>query len=121
VATYFADDRESALRVGYEANEWTMPIDWPTYRKVCESWLVLAIQRDGETIGAFFLSPDGEGHTAIVKPWRRRWATKSIVRQLRSMMRFTQIAQGHEQKMGSILRRMGMTQNGNRWEFSHGD
>lgn len=107
MATVLVPDREKALRVGYEANDWTRPVDYELYVKTTEGWDLQCIERDGQCIGTFYRHPAGEIHLAILRPWRKRWATKGLMRQILSAPRVsTRVVPGHDH-MYDILHRWG--------------
>lgn len=109
MTTQIVDDRDTALRVGYEATDWREPIDEATYRMFLEDWSVQAIMRDNTCIGAVFRRDD-ELHVSILPGWRRQWLTKGLLRQLFSNATTrTRVTLGHEY-MHDILHRLGFVQ-----------
>lgn len=107
--TQIVNDRELGLRVGYEATDWTVPIDEDTYLMAVEPWTVQALVRDGECIGAVYRRAD-ELHVSILPEWRKKWATKGLLRQLFGTLPVrTKVTPGHEY-MYDILRRLGFVQ-----------
>ena len=106
MTTQIVDDRQTALRVGYEATEWREPIDEDTYRMFLADWTVQAIMRDNACIGAVFRRGD-ELHVSILPGWRRKWLTKGLIRELfGNATTRTRVTPGHEY-MHDILRRLG--------------
>ena len=106
--TLITDDRSTAMRVGYEATDWSASVSFDEYERALEDWVVQALQRDGETIGAVF-TKDGEIHVSIRPDWRRRWATKGLLRDLLDKPIRTRVTPGHEY-MNDILKRLGFTE-----------
>jgi hypothetical protein len=110
MTTHITDDRQAALRVGYEATDWHVPMEEATFRMCMEGWQVQALVRDNETIGAVFRRGD-ELHLSILPGWRCRWATKGLLRQLfGNTTTRTRVTPGHEYYMHDILRRLGFVQ-----------
>lgn len=109
MTTILADDRVTGLRVGYIATDWNSLIPFKQYKDFLSDWSVQTIIRDGKAIGAVF-KKDGEVHVSIVKPWRRRWMTKNLIKEILSSASYTVVTPGHEHYMSSILQRLGMTQ-----------
>lgn len=110
--TELVDNRELALRVGYEATDWPMPIAFTDYLSAMAAWDVKAIVRDDKCIGAAYFNGD-ELHVSILPEWRRKWATKGLLRTLFAKDRITtRVTPGHEYMHG-ILERLGFSnQNG---------
>ena len=109
MATVIVDDRAAALRVGYEATDWSTPMTFDAYEDALRDWTVRAIRRDGEIIGAVF-TKDGELHVSIRPDWRRRWVTKGILRELFAEPVKTRVTAGHEYMRG-VLARLGFTEH----------
>ena len=108
--TQIIDDRESGLRIGYEATDWSAPISFETYCAAVKDWVVKAIKRDDLIIGAVYYKDD-ELHVSILPEWRRLWVTKGILRQLFSGPRVTtKVTPGHEHMYG-ILKRLGFKES----------
>ena len=107
--TRIVDDRELGIKVGYEATEWTRPIDEYEYREALDEWTVQAIMRDGECIGAVYRKTDTL-HVAVLPKWHKQWATKGLLRELFNELPIrTRVTPGHEY-MHDILRRLGFVQ-----------
>jgi hypothetical protein len=51
---------------------------------------------------------NGETHVSVLPKWRRRWATKGLVKEILSDMRFTRVADGHDFMYG-VLERLGFS------------
>lgn len=106
MTTLLHDDRSLALKVGYEATDWNNPISYAEYERQLESWDVQAVVRDGECIGAIFRK-NGEVHASILPKWRKRWATRGLLRAMFSGEQVkTRVSVGHEY-MHDILARLG--------------
>lgn len=108
MATTVVDDRAAALAVGFEATDWSFPVTFEQYAQALSDWTIRAIQRDGEIIGAVF-DKDGEVHVSVLPPWRKKWATKGLLRELFSPPVKTSVAEGHEY-MCEILVRLGFVE-----------
>lgn len=107
MTTRIVDDRDLALAVGFQATDWPEPIDYEEYLAISNDWQVYVIIRDERPIGALF-KKNGETHVSILPNWRRRWATKGLLKEILSDMRFTRVAEGHDFMYG-ILERLGFT------------
>ncbi|MFC0302782.1 hypothetical protein ACFSTI_25170 [Rhizorhabdus histidinilytica] len=84
MSTKLGDNRDAALKVGFEAIDWPYPITFEQYLEAFKDWVVRAIERDGVPIGTAF-THDGELHIAILPQWRRRWVTRNILCELFDM------------------------------------
>ena len=51
MATEIVDDRPTALKIGYAATDWSMPVEYETYEAFAADWDVKLLARDGEPIG----------------------------------------------------------------------
>ena len=112
MTTVLVNDRETALRVGYEATDWNGSVSFDDYRKAMESWTIQCIVRNDECIGSLFRKDD-EIHVSILPAWRGKWATKGFLRQLLQGSRVvTKVAEGHDY-MFSILQRLNFKQSDN--------
>ena len=106
MTTHLTYDRDLALRVGYEATDWTTPIAFEDYANSVKDWTMQAIMRNGECIGAVFRHND-ELHVSILPKWRKIWATKNLLRELFNAPRVTtRVTNGHDH-MYDILARLG--------------
>lgn len=104
--TQFVDDRETALRVGYDATDWSSPISFEDYRLAVKDWIIKAISRDGQVIGAAYRKDD-EVHVSVLPEWRCVWLTKGVLRELFDGPRVTtKVTPGHDY-MYDILKRLG--------------
>jgi hypothetical protein len=111
VTTKLENNRELALQIGHAATEWSTPVTFEQYATALKDWNVQVIVRDDEPIGAVF-KKDGEVHVSIVKPWRRKWATRGVIKQIFDSANHTTVTSGHEHYMFDILQRLGMSQVG---------
>ena len=110
MTTQLIDDRESALRVGYEATDWSAPVLFEDYRNSVNDWIIKAIKRDDEIIGAVYRKDD-ELHVSVLPQWRRVWVTKGLLRQLFDGSRVTtKVTPGHDY-MYDILKRLGFKES----------
>lgn len=108
--TLLLDDREAALRVGYDATDWSAPIVYEEYRISVKDWIIKAISRDGQIIGAVYLNGD-ELHVSVLPEWRKRWLTKGLLKQLFSGPRVTtKVTAGHDY-MYDVLKRLGFKES----------
>lgn len=105
MTTQIINDRILGLKIGYAATDWPEPILYEDYLSVSSDWQVSVIIRDTEPIGAVFRR-DGETHVSIMPHWRRRWATKGLIKELLADTRYTTVAAGHDFMYG-ILERLG--------------
>lgn len=106
MTTQLVDDREAALRVGYEATDWSAPVLFDDYRAGVKDWIIKAIVRDNTCIGAAFRK-DNEVHVSVLPEWRCRWITKGLLRELFSGPKVTtKVTPGHDY-MYDILDRLG--------------
>lgn len=106
--TTLGENRDEALRAGYEAADWPMEIPFDVYTAVLQPWRVQSIERDGKCIGALYRNDEsGEVHAAILPEHRRRWATRGLLREIFSAPNVnTSVSAGHEFMYG-ILGRLG--------------
>ena len=110
MTTQLVDDRETALRVGYEATDWNAPMVFEDYCAAVKDWTVKAIKRDDSVIGAVYRK-DNELHVSILPEWRRVWVTKGLLRQLFSGPKVTtKVTHGHDY-MYDILKRLGFKES----------
>lgn len=105
MTTKIVDNRELGLLIGYAATDWAQPIRYEDYEGIASDWQVSVLIRDTEPIGAIF-KRDGETHVSILPKWRRRWATKGLVKEILADMRYTKVADGHDFMYG-VLERLG--------------
>jgi hypothetical protein len=110
MTTQLVDDRETALRVGYEATDWNAPMVFEDYCAAVKDWTVKVIKRDDSVIGAVYRKDD-ELHVSILPEWRRIWVTKGLLRQLFSGPKVTtKVTSGHDY-MYDILKRLGFKES----------
>ena len=109
MATYLKDDRETGQNIGYVATDWDSVPRFCSYVEFLADWDVKTICRDGEAIGAAFFRGD-ELHVSILPAWRKRWATKGILRELFDRDRVeTRVSQSGQFMIG-ILERLGFVE-----------
>ena len=105
------DDRQTGLRVGYEATDWNHPVSFEHYAAAMKDWTIKAVVKDGLPIGAFYKKGD-EIHFSIQPEWRGRWLTKKIKREVFDCGRVTtKVTPGHDY-MIPILNRLGFKDDG---------
>ena len=105
------DDRQTALKVGFEATDWTAPVAFDTYADALKGWIIRTIERDGQPIGALY-EKDDELHLSIKPEWRKKWLTKQLKRDLFDRKRVTtRVTPGHEFVL-PILDRLGFKDDG---------
>ena len=105
MTTKIVNDRGLGLKIGYAATDWAQPIEYEDYEGIASDWQVSVLIREQEPIGVIF-KRDGETHVSILPKWRRRWATKGLLKEILSDMRYTKVADGHDFMYG-ILERLG--------------
>jgi hypothetical protein len=109
VSTELVDDRDTALAVGYVATDWTHVVPFDAYCEALEPCRVQAIVRNQQCIGALYRLGD-EVHVSVLPDYRRRWASKGLLKQIFSGARVTtRVVPGHEY-MYDILTRLGFVQ-----------
>lgn len=118
MATRLVDDRETALRVGFKATDWTRTVLFEDYLSALESWTIKAVLRDDQCIGAVYFN-DGEVHASILPEWRGKWVTRGLLREMfDSPVVTTQVVPGHEFMFG-ILERLGFEKEDSKWVLKH--
>lgn len=106
MTTKITDKREVALRIGYDATDWTKPMTFEAYQQGLADWDVQCIERDDEPIGAIFRKGD-ELHLSVLPKWRGNWLTKGLYKELFLGKKVvTQVTPGFEQ-MYAVLERIG--------------
>lgn len=76
------------------------------YIAALNDWTVQTIVRDETCIGAFYCK-NGEVHVSILPEWRKKWATRGLLREILSRKNVhTRITPGHDYMHG-ILNRLG--------------
>lgn len=106
MTTKIVNDRETGLKVGFQATDWSQQILFDDYAKALENWVIKTIQRNDEPIAAIY-QKDDELHVSVLPQWRRKWLTKSLYNELFVGKRVvTKVAPGHEY-MYDILHRIG--------------
>jgi len=111
MATTLINDRDLGLQIGFDATDWAQPVEYAVYCEALKDWQVQVIVRDNENIGAVY-KKDGEFHVSILRPWRKRWATKGLLRAVLDSVNKTKVSPGHEHYMFNLLARLGMTHTG---------
>jgi len=107
--TYLVNDRETGLRVGYDATDWSSPVAYEDYENAMADWGVALVMKNDDPCGAMFLR-DEELHFSILPEWRKRWATKEFLHSLFDGRRFvTRISPGSEHMVG-VMERLGFKQ-----------
>ena len=110
MTTQLIDDRETALKVGYKATDWSSPIAFDDYCSAVNDWTIKAIKRDDNVIGAVYRKDD-ELHVSILPEWRRMWVTKGLLKQLFVGPKITtRVTSGHDY-MYDILKRLGFKES----------
>lgn len=110
MTTQLIDDRETALRIGYKATDWSEPIAFEDYCSAVKDWTIKAIKRDDDVIGAVY-KKDDELHVSILPEWRRIWVTKGLLKQLFNGSKITtRVTSGHDY-MYDILKRLGFKES----------
>jgi len=112
MATQLVEDRETALRVGYKATDWSSPIAFENYCELVKDWTVTALKRGDDVIGAAYKKGD-ELHISVLPEWRKKWFSKSLWRDFFQSGRVTtKVTPGHDY-MYSILKRLGFKESDN--------
>ena len=122
MTTELVNDRNLGLTVGYLATDWTKPVDYSVYEDRLSDWVVMAVMRDQEPLGAMYYR-DGEIHFSILPEWRRKWLTKGLLVQLLGLPRLiTRVTPGHEY-MYDVLAKVGFQRDGDLLvrDLTHGD
>ena len=110
MSTQLLDDRDAALRVGYEATDWSAPISFENYCAGVKDWTISAIKRDGNIIGAVY-KKDDELHISVLPEWRKKWLTKSLWKNFFQSGRVTtKVTLGHDY-MYDVLKRLGFKES----------
>ena len=108
--TQLLDDRDAALRVGYEATDWSTPMSFENYCAAVKDWTISAIKRDGDIIGAVY-KKDDELHISVLPEWRKKWLTKSLWKNFFQSGRVTtKVTPGHDY-MYDVLKRLGFKES----------
>lgn len=106
MTTKIINDRETGLKVGFAATDWSQQIVFDEYAKALENWEIKTIEKDGKPIGAIY-QQDDELHVSILPEWRRKWFTKGLYRELFVGKKVTtKVTPGHDY-MYDILHRIG--------------
>jgi len=113
VTTTLTDNREAALKVGFDAVKWPDGLSYDAYQAAFAPWEVKAIERDGECIGAAY-TKDCELHIAIDRKWQKRWCSRGILKQLFDMPKVIARPIEREDIMYSYLTSLGFKDQGNK-------
>lgn len=114
MTTELVDNRELGLQVGFAATSWTQPVPFEVYQEAMKEWIIQAIVRDGQCIGAAYRNGD-ELHVSIKPEWRCKWVTKGLLRKLfQGDKVVTKVTPGHEYMYG-ILSRLGFKELPDGW------
>ena len=106
MATRLVDDRATALKVGFQATDWSVPVSYADYTDVLQTWDVKSIVRNDTCDGSAYFK-EGEVHVSVLPEWRRRWATRGVLAELFAHEdAHTRIMPGHEYMYG-IFDRLG--------------
>jgi GNAT superfamily N-acetyltransferase len=104
--------RDEAIAAGWRAYADQLPGHEAAYRAACERWQVVAVVAD-EVIGALFVD-GGVIHLGIVPEWRRRWASRRLLRQMLSYGKRTEVLVGDSQE---FIERIGKFEPAFRWQL----
>jgi len=103
-----ADNREMALRAGYDATV-NPPIPFEQYVALLDDWTVRAIVKDDKCIGAAYLKGP-EFHVAVLPEWHGRWMNRRVLHDiLGAPDAVTKVKPGDE-RVKDLLRRLGFTE-----------
>ena len=111
MTTQIVNDRETGLKIGFEATDWSQTVPFDIYANAMKDWIIRTIERDGKPIGAMYQKED-ELHISIKPEWRKLWLTKRLKSDLFDGKRVTtRVMAGHEY-MVPILTRLGFQDDG---------
>lgn len=106
-----SDNRETALRVGYEATDWVRKPAYSDYEDILGDWSVRLMEADGEPIGAVY-THGPEFHVSVVPGWRGRWATRGTLKEIiPEPDAMTRVTPGFDH-VGGYLERLGFEHRG---------
>ncbi len=104
-------DRETALRIGYEATDWNEKPSYERYADALEAWTIRLMEQDGQPIGAVY-THGNEFHVSVLPEWRGRWATRGVLKQIiTEPVSVTRVSPGFAH-VGSMLARLGFEDRG---------
>ena len=104
-------DRETALRIGYEATDWNEKPSYERYVDALAAWTVRLMDRGGEPIGAVYTHGQ-EFHVSVLPAWRGRWATRGVLKQIiAEPVSMTRVSPGFAH-VGPMLGRIGFEDRG---------
>jgi len=116
--THLSDNRGLALRVGYDATDWASDVSFEQYADAVKDWTIKGVFRDDKCIGAVYFNGD-ELHVSVLPEWRRKWATRGLLKALFAKDRITtRVTPGHEY-MNGILERLGFTNDNGMYVRGH--
>lgn len=106
MTTKIVNDRETGLKIGFTATDWSQKVAFEDYVKALENWKIDIIVKNDEPIGAIYRQKN-ELHVSILPKWRRKWFTKSLYKELFVGKKvITKVTPGHDY-MYDILQRIG--------------
>jgi hypothetical protein len=107
----FADDRQAALSIGYEATDWNTKPVFRDYTDALSDWTVRLMVKDGKAIGALY-TKGPEFHVSVLPSWRGRWATRGVLNAIIAKpISITRVTPGHE-RVNGLLERLGFEHRG---------
>lgn len=84
--TELVPDRETALRVGYEASDWAATVSFFNFETFFAPWECYAVVRHETCVGACFFHPEScEMHFSILPGWRKKWLTRDLLKRILAM------------------------------------
>ena len=104
--------RDEAIDAGWRAYADQLPGLESDYRAACERWQVVAVVAD-EVIGALFVDGDVI-HLGIVPEWRKRWASRRLLREMLSYGQRTELLVGDS---AEFVERIGRFEPAFRWQL----
>ena len=106
-----ASDRETALRVGYDATDWVRKPPYGDYEDALTEWDIRLMEASGEPIGAVYTNGP-EFHVSVVPEWRGKWATRSTLKAIiPEPDAMTRVTPGFDH-VGGYLERLGFEHRG---------
>lgn len=103
--------RQTALRIGYRATDWSNRPSYQEYLASLADWQVKLLKSKNENVGAVY-AKGPEFHISVLREWRGRWATRGILKKIiPHPFAVTKVTPGHEQ-VGGMLSRLGFEHQG---------
>ena len=103
--------REEALSVGFEATDWIFQPAYQDYEDAVSDWTTRLMVNGDRVVGTVY-TRGPEVHVSVLPEWRKRWATRGILKQvIPEPLAITRVTHGHEY-MYDILHRLGFEQRG---------